>query len=185
MSKILICISGSIAAYKSAELASTLTKAGHKVRVAATESGLKFIGAAALEGITGESVETSMFTASHKIAHIKMAQWADLIILYPASAATLARLRMGLAEDLVSAIFLANNFRAPYWVSPAMNTHMLEHPATQENLSVLEKWGCRILPSDEGLLACGDYGKGKAPSAQSVADLVSEHLATQHPGDDQ
>jgi phosphopantothenoylcysteine decarboxylase/phosphopantothenate--cysteine ligase len=174
--RILICISGSISAYKAASLASALKKKGHEVKTVATESALKFIGAAALEGITGEPVLTDMFNPGHEIPHINLSEWADLIVLYPASATTLARLRSGLAEDLLSAIFLSNNFRKPYWISPAMNINMLEHPAVQENISILEKWGARIIDPDEGVLACGTVGKGRAPDPVKLAEMIEEAL---------
>ncbi len=175
-SNILICISGSISAYKAATLASALKKNGHNVKTVATESALKFIGPAALEGITREPVYTDMFNPGHEIPHIELPEWADLIILYPASAATLARLRMGLAEDLVSAIFLSNNFRKPYLISPAMNINMLENPATVENLNILENWGAKIIPPVEGVLACGTIGKGRAPEPLDVAKIIEPLL---------
>lgn len=175
---VLICISGSISAYKAATLASLLMKAGFRVRCAATDSALRFIGAAALEGITRQPVVTDMFSESHEIHHIRMAEWADLILLYPASAATLARCRMGLAEDLVSAIFLANDFRVPYWIAPAMNTHMFEHPATQENLSILAGWGARILDPENGMLACGAVGTGRLIEPETLfTEIVTQREA--------
>lgn len=175
-SNILICISGSISAYKAASLASALKKKGHKVKIAATESALEFIGPAALEGITGEPVLTDMFNPGYEIPHINLPEWADLIVLYPASAATIARLRMGFAEDLISALFLSNNFRKPFWICPAMNVNMFEHPAVRENLAVLEKWGARIIDPDEGVLACGTVGRGRAPEPGSMAALIEEAL---------
>lgn len=175
-SNILICISGSISAYKAASLASALIKRGHNVKTAATENALEFIGPAALEGITGEPVLTDMFNPSHEIPHINLPEWADLIILYPASAATIARLRMGLAEDLLSALFLSNNFRKPYWICPAMNINMLEHPAVVENLDILRKWGAEIIEPEEGVLACGTVGKGRAPEPDKIAEMIEEAL---------
>ncbi|MDA3809117.1 MAG: flavoprotein [Spirochaetaceae bacterium] len=175
-SNILICLSGSISAYKAASLASALKKKGHNIKTVATESALKFIGPAAIEGITGEPVLTDMFNPGYEIPHINLSEWADLIIVYPASAATIARLRMGLAEDLLTAIFLSNNFRKPYWISPAMNINMLEHPAVVENLSVLKKWGAKIIDPDEGVLACGTVGKGRAPEPELMAKMIEEAL---------
>jgi len=174
--KILICISGSISAYKAASLASALKKKGHMVKIVATETALKFIGSAALEGITGQAVLSDMFNPAYEIPHINLSEWADLIVLYPASATTLARLRAGLAEDLLSAIFLSNNFRKPYWICPAMNINMLEHPAVQENLRVLEKWGARLIDPDEGILACGTVGKGRAPDPEKLAEMIEAAL---------
>jgi phosphopantothenoylcysteine decarboxylase/phosphopantothenate--cysteine ligase len=175
-SNILICISGSISAYKAATLASALKKKGHNVKTVATESALKFIGPAALEGITGEPVLTDMFNPSYEIPHINLSEWADLIIVYPASASTIARLRMGLAEDLLTAIFLSNNFRKPYWISPAMNINMLAHPAVVENLQILKGWGATIIEPEEGVLACGTVGKGRAPEPEKMAQLIEDAL---------
>lgn len=175
-SNILICISGSISAYKAASLASALKKKGHDIKIVATESALKFIGPAALEGITGQPVLTDMFKPGYEIPHINLSEWADLIIVYPASAATIARLRMGLAEDLLSALFLSNNFRKPFWISPAMNINMLAHPAVQENLEILKNWGARIIDPEEGVLACGTVGKGRAPEPEKMAEMIEAAL---------
>ena len=175
-SNILICLSGSISAFKAASLASALKKKGHNVKTVATESALKFVGPAALEGITGEPVLTDMFNPSHEIPHINLSEWADLIIVYPASATTIARLRMGLAEDLLSAISLSNNFRKPYWISPAMNINMLQHPAVVENLKILKDWGAKIIDPAEGVLACGTIGKGRAPEPEDMVRMIEEAL---------
>lgn len=175
-SNILICISGSISAFKAASLASALKKKGHNIKTVATESALEFIGPAALEGITGEPVLTDMFNPGYEIPHINLPEWADLIVLYPASAATIARLRMGLAEDMISALFLSNNFRKPFWICPAMNVNMFEHPAVQENLEILKKWGAKIVDPDEGVLACGTVGRGRAPEPDAMAAMIGEAL---------
>lgn len=170
--KILICISGSISAYKAASLASLLVKAGDEVQCAATESALKFIGPAALEGITRKRVKKDMFEDSASIDHIELARWADVILYYPASAATLARMRMGLAEDLISAVFLANNFDKPCLIAPAMNSNMLAHPATAENREKLKEWGARIIEADDGMLACGELGKGRLAEPEQIAEEI-------------
>ncbi|NQT59701.1 MAG: flavoprotein [Bacteroidetes bacterium] len=173
---ILLCLSGSISAYKAAALASALVKEGHEVQCVATESAVQFIGPAALEGITRKPLKREMFANSSEIEHIELARWADLILLYPASAATIARLRMGLAEDLVSAIFLANNFQAPYWIAPAMNSNMLENPATQENLNILSGWGARIIETEAGILACGEIGTGRLVEPETIHVMIGEHF---------
>ena len=117
-----------------------------------------------------------MFANSSEIEHIELAKWADIILLYPASAATIARLRMGLAEDLVSAIFLANNFQVPYWIATAMNNQMLENPATRENLSILSGWGARLLETEPGLLACGEIGTGRLMEPEIVQAMIGEYF---------
>ena len=173
---ILLCLSGSISAYKAATLASALVKEGHEVQCVTTESALQFVGPAALEGITRRPLKKEMFADSSEIDHIELARWADLILLYPASAATIARLRVGLAEDLVSAIFLANNFQVPYWIATAMNSNMLEHPATQENLNILSEWGARIIETEAGMLACGEIGSGRLIEPETIHTMIKEFI---------
>ncbi len=176
--KILIAVTGSIAAYKAADLISKLVQDDFDVDCLATEKALEFIGPSALEGITRKPLNTDMFANPSDIIHISMAAWADLVIVYPASADVIARLRTGRAEDLLSALFLANNFSSPWWIAPAMNSNMLAHPAVQENLQVLSTWGCRILPTEEGRMACGTTGSGKLLDPQQVRDFVSSWYAS-------
>ena len=175
---ILIAVSGSIAAYKAADLTSKLVQDGFDVDCLATGMALEFIGRSALEGITRKPLNTDMFEKPSEISHISLAEWADLVIVYPASADVIARLRTGRAEDLLSALFLASNFSSPWWIAPAMNSRMLAHPAVQENLQVLSAWGCRILPTEEGRMACGTTGSGKLLAPQQVRDFVSSWHAS-------
>jgi phosphopantothenoylcysteine decarboxylase len=179
MSNILIHISGSISAYKACSLASALKKQGHEVQCTATKGALHFIGPASIEGITGRPLLTDVFAGGETgyIPHISLSQqWADLILVYPASANVINRLAAGLSDDLFGAIFLANNFNKPLWIAPAMNSQMLLHPATQESLKKLEGWGCSILPSDEGLMACGTKGPGRLLEPLDVAARIEEFL---------
>jgi phosphopantothenoylcysteine decarboxylase/phosphopantothenate--cysteine ligase len=172
--RILIGITGSVAAYKSAELISRLKKEGFDLECVATPSALRFIGASALEALTGRQVHTEMFADSHRIHHINLASWSDLTIVYPASADSIARFRSGRADDLLSAVFLAQNFSSPWWIAPAMNSSMLAHPATVENLGVLKDWGARILPTEEGQMACGTYGSGRLLDPEQVMHMILE-----------
>lgn len=174
-----ICITGSIATYKAAVIMSRLRQWGHNVQVVATESALEFIGNGTIEGLTDRPVLTGMFEKHHHKAHIALDKWADLILVYPASANTIAALRAGLANNLLQGLFLANNFQKPYWIAPAMNVNMLDHPATKENLKVLESWGSYIFPTGEGKLACGDTGRGRVIDPEFVLEKIkSEILAT-------
>ncbi len=175
-SKILVCVSGSIAAYKSAELVSLLKKSGCEVKVVATDGALQFIGKATLEALSGHQLYTQMFATSQKIHHINLVKWADLIVLYPASASTLGRLRLGLAEDLLTACFVANNFIKPYLIAPSMNVNMYEHPAVQDNLKTLRSWGARVIEPASGTLACGTAGKGRAPEPAEILKIIKENL---------
>jgi len=175
-SKILLQITGSIAAFKAASLASMLVDAGHEVQCVLSDGGRRFVGETTFEGLTHRRVLGELFESGHAHDHIRLAEWADLLLLYPASANHITRLRSGLADDLIGCLFLANNFRTPYWIAPAMNSHMLAHPAMVEALSVLENWGCRILPTGSGRLACGETGNGRLLEPDEAFELVVEAL---------
>ncbi|CAD7839589.1 Phosphopantothenoylcysteine decarboxylase [Olavius algarvensis spirochete endosymbiont] len=168
---ILIC-SGSISAFKAATLTSLATKNNWNVQCISSEGSRHFIGDATLEGLSGNSVLSDMFEPGRALHHISLIDWAHLILIYPASANCIARLRAGLADNLTGALFLANNFRKPWWISPAMNSNMLEHPAIIKALKELEKWGCRILPSGKGHLACGTIGYGRLLEPEEVFVLM-------------
>lgn len=174
--KIVLQVTGSIAAYKSCYLASSLIKEGYEVQVVLTESALEFVGKASFEGITGNKVKTNMFESGTMMDHINLVKWADLFILYPASANTINRLNAGLADDLIGATYLANNFIRPYWVAPAMNSKMFDHPIVQSSIKNLEKHGCFIFDTEEGPLACGDIGKGRVINPDIVFDKVKEEI---------
>ncbi len=174
--KIVLQVTGSIAAFKAASLASLLVEAGSEVQVVVSAGARHFIGDSTFEGLTGRPVLGDIFERGRAHDHINLADWADLLILYPASANHITRLRTGLADDLIGCLFLANNFRTPYWVAPAMNSNMLAHPAVTEALSTLESWGCRILPTGEGRLACGAVGYGRLLEPEQTAALIREEL---------
>ena len=174
--RILLQITGSIAAFKAASLASMLVDRGFEVQCVASEGGLRFIGAPTLEGLTGKPVLTDMFERGRALDHISLVDWADLLLLYPATANHITRLRAGLADDLIGTLFLANNFREPYWVAPAMNSNMFAHPAVTGALEELESWGCRILPTGEGRLACGTVGYGRLLEPETTLALIQKEL---------
>jgi phosphopantothenoylcysteine decarboxylase/phosphopantothenate--cysteine ligase len=175
-SKVVLQVTGSIAAFKAASLASLLIDGGLEVQVVMSEGARHFIGDATFEGLTGRPVLGDVFERGRAHDHINLVDWADLLLLYPASANHIARLRNGLADDLIGCLFLANNFRKPYWVAPAMNSNMLAHPAVTGALKVLEGWGCRILPTGEGRLACGAVGYGRLLEPEQTAALILEEL---------
>lgn len=172
--RVLLQVTGSIAAFKAASLASILVDSGFEVQSVVSEGARHFIGEATFEGLTGRPVLGDIFEHGRAHDHIKLADWADLLMLYPASANHIARLRNGVADDLIGCLFLANNFRKPFWIAPAMNSNMLAHPAVTEALSVLEGWGCRILPTGEGRLACGEIGDGRLLEPEQTATLIRE-----------
>ncbi len=170
--KILFKITGSIACYKSAYLISKLVQNGFEVKVAATESALKFIGKATLEGLTSNTVYTDSFAHGEMMSHINLTKWADLTILCPASANTINKLAAGIADNLLTSLFLAHDRTRPYLIAPAMNTLMYDHPATQSSLKKLKEWGINILPTAEGYLACGDLGKGKLLEPDEIYEYI-------------
>lgn len=172
--KILFKLTGSIAAYKSAYLISKLVQNGFEVQTVASNSALQFIGKATLEGLTSKPVYTDSFEEGKMMSHINLVKWADLTILCPATANTVNKMANGIGDNLVTSLFLAHDWSKPYIIAPAMNTAMFDHPATQESFAKLEKWGVKILPTDDGHLACGDYGKGKLLDP----DKIFNHIYT-------
>ncbi|MCW8924952.1 MAG: hypothetical protein OQJ84_01750 [Xanthomonadales bacterium] len=175
--EILLIVSGSIAAYKAAALASQLVQDGYAVQTVLTAGGRHFVGEATLEGLTGRPVLTDLFESGRAMDHISLVEAADLVLVYPATANTITRLRAGLADDLPGCLFLANNFHKPWWIAPAMNSNMFAHPAVAEAIEALEQWGCRVLPSGEGRLACGATGPGRVAEPEEVATLIAEAFA--------
>ncbi len=175
-SKILFNISGSIAAYKSAYLISRLVQNGFEVQTVVTNSALQFIGKATLEGLTGKPVMIDSFEDGKMMSHINLMKWADLIILSPASANTINKIANGIADNLVTSLFLAYNWDKPYLIVPAMNTAMYKHPATQKSMKTLKDWGINVLPTEEGYLACGDNGEGKLLDPDKIYDHIISAL---------
>ena len=167
--RILLAISGGIAAYKVPELVRLLGRDGHEVRCAMTAAAARFVSPLALQTLTGAPVRQDLFDPSEEgeIDHIRLADWADLVIVAPATANVLARMCHGLADDLVSAVLLAT--RAPILVAPAMNVNMWDHPATRSNLEVLERRGIRRVGPGVGELACGWEGEGRMAEPEEIA----------------
>ena len=183
---ILFHITGSISAFKSASLASMLVRSGYEVQCSMSAGGLKFLGEATLNGITGRKVLTDMWEGyPDYVPHITIAgDWADFILVYPASANTIGRLAAGLADDFFGALFLANNGTCPVWIAPAMNSNMFAHPAVQKNLKILESFGCRILPTGEGRMACGTEGQGRLIEPEDAFKLINEYFSSENkPGE--
>lgn len=178
--KILFKITGSIAAYKSAYLISKLVQNNCEVKVVATEDALKFIGSATLEGLTGNPVYTDSFAPNQVMSHINLDKWADLVIVCPATANTINKFANGIADNLLTSLFLAHDWTKPYLIAPAMNTLMYQHPATQASIKRLEEWGVTILPTAEGYLACGDTGKGKLLEPDEIYERIFVALANEN-----
>lgn len=170
--RILLCVCGGIAAYKSAELVRRLRDAGAQVQVAMTDNAQRFVGAQTFQALSGQPVRTSLWDAHAEAAmgHLELARWADQVVVAPATANTLARLAHGFADDLVSTLCLATD--APLLVAPAMNHRMWRHPATQANVDTLRARGVAFVGPNDGPLAEGESGPGRmAEPAQIVAAL--------------
>lgn len=174
--KILFQLSGSIACYKACHLISRLIQDGHEIQVACTESALQFVGKATLEGLSGKPVFTDPFEEGRMMDHIRLAQWADLAILCPATASAINRLASGASSDSIGSLFLAYDLRKPYLIAPAMNQQMFLHPATQESLRKLEGWGVRILETGNGRQACGDVGPGRLMEPELILGEIREAI---------
>ena len=174
---VLLIVSGSIAAFKAAALASQLVQDGHEVQAVLTGGGRQFVGDATFEGLTGRPVLGDLWASGRAMDHIDLLDRTDLVLVYPASANTVTRLHAGLADDLAGCLFLANNFRKPWWIAPAMNSNMFAHPAVSKALEQLENWGCRILPTGEGRMACGTTGEGRLLEPEQAAAMIEEAFA--------
>ncbi len=174
--KILFQLSGSIACFKACQLLSKLAQNGYEIEVVATASALKFVGEATLEGLTGRRVHREAFEPGQYMKHIHLARWADLILLCPASANVINKFAAGIADDLVTTLFLANDFKKPFWIAPAMNVEMLRHPATQSSLEKLESWGVRLLGTGSGALACGEVGEGRLIEPEILFGMIEKHF---------
>jgi phosphopantothenoylcysteine decarboxylase/phosphopantothenate--cysteine ligase len=159
--KILFQLTGSIACFKACQLLSQLVQAGYEVEIAASKAALSFVGEATLEGLTGRAVHSEVFSNGEYMNHVHLIRWADAVVLCPATANTINKMAAGVGDDLISTMFLAHDFKKPYLVAPAMNDRMLSHPATQNSIATLHRWGIRILPTESGALACGDNGGGR------------------------
>jgi len=166
--KLLLGISGGIAAYKSAYLARLLVKAGAEVRVVMTEGAKAFIQPLTFQALTGNPVHDALLDdeAEAGMGHIELARWADLIFIAPTSADLMARLASGMANDLLTTLCLATP--APIHLAPAMNQGMWQHPATQRNAKLLEELGYQLLPPAQGDQACGDLGPGRLPEPEEL-----------------
>lgn len=172
--RIVLGVTGGIAAYKSAHLARLLVRAGAEVRAVMTESALRFLGPATLAAITGHRPATGFWEEPSPSPHLELARWADAVCIAPATAATMARLAQGLSEDLLSAVVLAT--RAPVLIVPAMHHEMWSHPATRRNLAALLADGCRVVGPAYGALAAGDVGPGRMVEPEEVVAALEQAL---------
>ncbi|MDD2424103.1 MAG: bifunctional phosphopantothenoylcysteine decarboxylase/phosphopantothenate--cysteine ligase CoaBC [Candidatus Cloacimonetes bacterium] len=172
--RILLCVCGGIAAYKAIDLASQLYKAGYEIRTILTQAAHEFVSPLNFAAITHSSVHSSLWEDCDPIPHISLADWADLIVVAPATANSLAKAAHGLGDDLLSSVLLAHT-KPVLWV-PAMNVNMYSSPATQANLSILRERGNHILEPATGMLACAYEGKGKYPPNLEILYAIRSYL---------
>ncbi len=174
---ILLGVTGGIAAYKAAALASALVKQHAAVEVVMTENATKFVTALTFEQLTGRRAMVDTFDRnfSHQVEHIALAQRTDLVMIAPATANVCAKLAHGLADDMLTTTVLA--CRCPKLIAPAMNTDMYENPVTQDNLQTLRRYGWEVIEPASGRLACGAVGKGKMPEPEQLVQHILRRLA--------
>lgn len=177
---VLLGVTGGIAAYKAAYLASALVKQHAAVEVIMTENATKFITPLTFEQLTGRRTVTDTFDRNfrHSVEHIALAERADLVMIAPATANVCAKLSHGLADDMLTTTVLA--CRCPKLIAPAMNTNMYENPVTQENLRTLERFGWEVIPPASGRLACGAVGPGKLPEPELLLEHILRAIALPH-----
>ena len=181
--KIILGISGSIAAYKAAHLARLWVKDGAEVQVLMTESATTFIAPLTLSTLSKRPVFTDVRSEAGWNNHVELGLWADAVVIAPASANTLAKLANGLCDNILSAVYLSA--RCPVFVAPAMDVDMWHHPATQENIGRLEKHGVRVIPVGHGELASGLVGEGRMAEPEEIVAFVEKSLSKKSKTKDQ
>lgn len=173
--KVVLGVSGGIAAYKACELLRRLTESGHDVRVVPTASALQFVGAATWSALSGHPVSTEVWSDVHEVPHVRIGQGADLVVVAPATADMMAKAAHGLADDLLTNTLLTA--RCPVVFAPAMHTEMWEHPATQENVATLRRRGAVVVEPSVGRLTGVDTGKGRLPEPGEIFEVCRRVLA--------
>lgn len=173
--RVVLGVTGGIAAYKSVELLRRLTEAGAEVEVVLTESATRFVAPLTFTALSGRTAQTDLFGSSDPIPHTRLGQWADLVVVAPATANLLGRLASGLADDLLTNVLLAT--RAPVVVACAMHTEMWEQPSVQRNLETLRRDGHRCIDPEKGRLAGGDEGLGRMAEPVTIVEVCEDVLS--------
>ncbi|GBG97288.1 phosphopantothenoylcysteine decarboxylase [Lactococcus termiticola] len=178
MANITLAVTGSIAAYKAADLTNLLTKEGHQVTVLMTKSAQQFIPALTLQVLSKQHVHTDIMNEERPevVNHIELAKQTDVFIVAPATADTISRLAHGAANDIVTSVALALPTGKPKLIAPAMNTEMYANPLTQRNLAILEEVGYQKVQPREALLACGDFGSGALAELPDIISAIHQAL---------
>ena len=172
--KILLIICGGIAAYKSLELIRLLKKDGVIIKTILTKSGAEFVTPLSITSLSQSKVYQDLFSIENdaEMDHISLSRWADLILIAPATANTIAKLANGISDDLVSTVTLASNKKI--FITPAMNVRMWEHPSNKDNLKKLKNYGYKIIGPEIGDMACGEYGEGKMSDPRKIAEEIDQ-----------
>jgi phosphopantothenoylcysteine decarboxylase/phosphopantothenate--cysteine ligase len=172
---IVIGVTGSIAAYKAAEITSQLKQKGCDIYVIMTKNAMEFVGPATFRSLTGNIVLTEMFPKDNTFSptlHISLAEWMDVLVIVPATANIIGKIAHGVADDLLSTTALST--QKPILIAPAMNEKMYINPAVQENLKILKKRNCKIVEPETGFLACGYTGKGRLAGIDKIIKEIEE-----------
>ncbi|HZH60654.1 MAG TPA: bifunctional phosphopantothenoylcysteine decarboxylase/phosphopantothenate--cysteine ligase CoaBC [Metabacillus sp.] len=174
--KILLCVSGGIAVYKAAALTSKLVQAGAEVKVIMSDSAMEFVSPLTFQALSRNDVFFDTFDEKNSkvIAHIDLADWADLVLVAPATANVIGKLANGIADNMLTTTLLATT--AKVWIAPAMNVHMYNHPAVQKNIKTLYEYGYEFIEPSEGFLACGYVGKGRLEEPEKILSLVTNYF---------
>ena len=179
--KVLLCVTGGIAVYKAAALTSKLTQAGAHVKVIMSASACQFVAPLTFQALSRHDVYTDTFDEkdSAVIAHIDLADWADVVLIAPATANIIGKVANGIADDMISTTIMATV--APVWVAPAMNVHMYAHPAVQKNMDTLRSFGYQFIEPGEGYLACGYVGKGRLEEPETIVSHLQQFFQQDKP----
>ena len=175
MKNILLGVTGSIAAYKAADIANTLTKKGYSVNVVMTKNATEFISPLTLETLSKNPVYSDSFerVGDYNVEHIGLAKKADVVIIAPATANIIGKIASGIADDMLSTTLMAIRDK-PIIICPAMNTNMYENPIVQKNISELKELGYQFIDPKESLLACGDLGKGALADIDTIINFIEQ-----------
>jgi phosphopantothenoylcysteine decarboxylase/phosphopantothenate--cysteine ligase len=180
MARVVLGVSGGIAAYKACEVLRLLTESGHDVTVVPTEAALQFVGVATWAALSGKPVHTTVFDAVADVEHVRLGQRADLVLVVPATADLLARAAHGLADDLLTTVLLTAH--CPLVFAPAMHTEMWLHAATTDNVATLRRRGCVVVEPANGRLTGADSGPGRLPEPAEIVAIANQLLAGHGPG---
>ncbi|OEH91210.1 bifunctional phosphopantothenoylcysteine decarboxylase/phosphopantothenate--cysteine ligase CoaBC [Bacillus solimangrovi] len=173
---ILLCVTGGIAVYKAVALVSKLTQAGFQVKVLMSESAQQFVTPLTFQSMSRQHVYTDTFDEKDPqgIAHIDLADWADLVVVAPATANVIGKYANGIADNMITTTLLATT--APVWIAPAMNVHMYDHQAVKDNINRLYERGIQFIEPSEGYLACGYVGKGRLEEPEKITAIISSYF---------